>query len=100
MAARRRHAPTTGRLGARAILLARPRFVHEETWMPQGTVKTFDPETGTGVVVQDDLVERPIDREAFTASRLMELRLGQRVRFELEEQGDDVRITQLNIVSL
>jgi cold shock CspA family protein len=68
--------------------------------MPQGTVKSFDPATGTGVVVQDDLVERPIDREAFTASRLMELRLGQRVRFELEEEGEDARVTQLNIVSL
>jgi 2-phospho-L-lactate/phosphoenolpyruvate guanylyltransferase len=72
----------------------------EESWMPQGTVKSFDPETGTGVVVKDDLVEVGIDREAFTASRLMELRLGQRVRFELEEDGDDVRVTQLNIVSL
>jgi cold shock CspA family protein len=68
--------------------------------MPQGTVKSFDPGTGTGVVVQDDLVERNVDREAFTASRLMELRLGQRVRFELEDDGDDVRVTQLNIVSL
>lgn len=68
--------------------------------MPQGTVKSFDPETSTGVIVKDDLVEIDIDREAFTASRLMELRLGQRVRFELEEDGDDVRVTQLNIVSL
>lgn len=68
--------------------------------MPQGTVKHFDPETGTGSLVQDDLVEREIDREAFTASRLMELRIGQRVRFELEQDGDDVRVTQLNIVSL
>ena len=68
--------------------------------MPQGTVKHFDPQTGTGSLVQDDLVERDIDREAFTASRLMELRVGQRVRFEVEQDGDDERVTQLNIVSL
>jgi cold shock CspA family protein len=68
--------------------------------MPQGTVKHFDPGTGTGSLVQDDLVERDIDREAFTASRLMELRVGQRVRFELEQDGDDERVTQLNIISL
>lgn len=68
--------------------------------MPQGTVKSFDPQTGTGSLVQDDLVERPIDRQAFAASGLMELRLGQRVRFELEEEGDEVRVAQLNIISL
>lgn len=68
--------------------------------MPQGTVKSFDPETGTGTLVQDDLVEREISHEAFASSRLMELRLGQRVRFELETEGDDVQVTQLNIVSL
>jgi cold shock CspA family protein len=77
---------------------ARPRY--EETWMPQGTVKHFDPDTGTGSLVQDDLVERDIDRQAFAASGLMELRLGQRIRFELEDDGDETRITQLNIVSL
>lgn len=68
--------------------------------MPQGTVKHFDPETGVGSLVQDDLVERAIDKEAFAASGLMELRIGQRVRFELEEDGENVRVAQLNIVSL
>lgn len=68
--------------------------------MPQGTVKEFDPDTGTGSLVQDDLVERPIDREAFAASGLMELRIGQRVRFELEEDGEQTRVSQLSIVSL
>ena len=68
--------------------------------MPQGTVKSFDPDTSTGSLVQDDLVERSIDREAFVASGLMELRLGQRVRFQLEEDGDEARVTQLNIISL
>ncbi len=68
--------------------------------MPQGTVKHFDAETGTGSLVQDDLVERGIDREAFAASGLMELRVGQRVRFELEEDGEDARVAQLNIISL
>lgn len=68
--------------------------------MPQGTVKHFDADTSTGSLVQDDLVERDIDREAFAASGLMELRVGQRVRFELDEDGEDVRVTQLSIISL
>ena len=41
-----------------------------------------------------------VDREAIAASGLLELRLGQRVRFELEETGDEIRVTNLNIVSM
>lgn len=68
--------------------------------MPQGTVKSFDPSRGTAVVLDDRLAEHPVDREAFAASGLRELRLGQRVRFELSHDGDDERVTNLNIVSL
>ena len=68
--------------------------------MPQGTVKSFDPSTWTAVVLDDQLAEHPVDREAFAASGLRELRLGQRVRFELSSDGDDERVTNLNIVSL
>lgn len=64
--------------------------------MPQGTVKNFDPASRTAALLDDGLVEHAVDAEAFAASGLMELRLGQRVRYELD--GD--RVTQLNIVSL
>jgi cold shock CspA family protein len=68
--------------------------------MPQGTVKTFDPATSTGTLLDDALRERAYDRDAFTASGLQELRVGQRVRFQLEGDGDEPRVAQLNIVSL
>lgn len=68
--------------------------------MPQGTVKSFDPATKRAVILDDELHERTADREAFAASGLRELRLGQRVRFELEEQGEQERVTNLNIISL
>lgn len=68
--------------------------------MPQGTVKAFDPTTRTAVLMDDSLVELAVDREAFAASGLLELRIGQRVRFELEDDGDDRRVTNLNLVSL
>ena len=64
--------------------------------MPQGTIKDFDLETGTGTVVQDDLQELTFDTQTFLDSRLEELRLGQRVRFRRD--GDQVR--DLQIVSL
>jgi cold shock CspA family protein len=68
--------------------------------MPQGTVKSFDPETTRSVILDDQLNEYAVDREAFAASGLRELRLGQRVRFELDGEDDDVRVTNLNIISL
>lgn len=64
--------------------------------MPQGTIKDFDIETGTGTVVLDDLEELPFDTQTFLDSRLEELRLGQRVR--LRRDGDTV--TDLQLVSL
>jgi cold shock CspA family protein len=68
--------------------------------MPQGTVKSFDPETKTAVVLDDGLNERHVDREAFAASGLRELRLGQRVRFQVVEEAGRERVTNLNIISL
>jgi len=68
--------------------------------MPQGTVKTFDSGTQTAVLLDDSLAELTVDREAVAASGLLELRIGQRVRFELQPDGDEQRVTNLNIVSL
>lgn len=68
--------------------------------MPQGTVKSFDPESKTAVVLDDDLNQLPVDREAFAASGLRELRLGQRVRFEIDREIGTERVTNLNIVSM
>ena len=82
-----------------AILRGRAPVL-EELVMPQGTVKSYDPATSTGTVVDDTLRERRFDRDAFTASGLQELRIGQRVRYQLEGDADDARVTHLNIVSL
>jgi cold shock CspA family protein len=68
--------------------------------MPQGTVKYFDPETNSGVVMLDNSDELPVDAETFASSGLLELRLGQRVRFEVEGSGDEQRIASLNLVSI
>ena len=67
--------------------------------MPQGTVKHFDIQTRTGTVLLDDQRELPFDAETFTASGLIELRLGQRVRFEIEDTGEDKRVRELQLVS-
>lgn len=68
--------------------------------MPQGTVKHFDVETRTGTVLLDNQDELPIDADTFASSGLLELRLGQRVRFRIEDDGERQRVRGLNLVSL
>ena len=68
--------------------------------MPQGTIKQFDVETNTGIVVLDDTEELPIDAHTFARSGLMEVRLGQRVRFEVTGPEDARQISNLTLVSL
>ena len=63
--------------------------------MPQGTVKWYDPEARSGTLVTDDQTEYSFDNQTFMASGLEELRLGQRVRFDI----DGERLRNLNLVS-
>ena len=67
--------------------------------MPQGTVKYFDVSTNTGTVLLDNQEELPVDHETFAGSGLLELRLGQRVRFDLEGSDDNRRVRNLKLVS-
>ena len=68
--------------------------------MPQGTIKQFDVDTNTGIVVLDDTEELPIDAQTFARSGLMELRLGQRVRFEVTGPEGARQVSNLTLVSL
>ena len=68
--------------------------------MPQGTIRTYHPSSRTGTLLDDGLVEYPFDAEAFRASGLQELRIGQRVRFQLEQEDGEERVAHLNVVSL
>ncbi|POM24593.1 hypothetical protein BTM25_32240 [Actinomadura rubteroloni] len=53
----------------------------------QATVRTFDTETQTGSVLLDDGTELHFDADAFAAGGLRLLRLGQRVRLGVEDDG-------------
>lgn len=48
----------------------------------------------------DNADELPIDAQTFAASGLLELRLGQRVRFGIDGADDGARVRDLTIVSL
>jgi 2-phospho-L-lactate guanylyltransferase len=62
----------------------------------QATVRSFDPATRSGSVLLDDGTELPYDRPAFDAGGIRLLRLGQRVRIEV----DGPRVTFLTIATL
>ena len=68
--------------------------------MPQGTIRSFDPETRSGSLLDDELVEMPFGGRAMQASGLRELRIGQRVRFTLTGDADAREVATLHIVSL
>ncbi|MEX2254154.1 MAG: hypothetical protein WEC34_01840, partial [Acidimicrobiia bacterium] len=59
----------------------------------QGVVRTYDPQTGEGIVVSDaDRAEFVLSAEALTGSLFRMLRQGQRVNFELDGDGRATRV--------
>ena len=62
----------------------------------QATVRSFDPDSRSGTVLLDDGVELPYDRDAFDAGAVRLLRVGQRVRIEV----DWPRVTFLTVATL
>jgi 2-phospho-L-lactate guanylyltransferase len=68
--------------------------------MPQGTIRSFDPATRSGSLLDDGLTEIRFGGRAVQASGLRELRIGQRVRFTLTGDADAPEVATINIVSL
>jgi cold shock CspA family protein len=59
----------------------------------QGVVRTFDPQTGEGVVITDtDRSEHVLATNALDGSLFRMLRQGQRVNFELDGEGRATKI--------
>lgn len=59
----------------------------------QGVVKSYDPVTGDGLVLTDtDLAEYELAADALAGSVFRMLRQGQRVVFDLDDQGFATRL--------
>ncbi len=57
--------------------------------MLQGVVKTYDPETGIGVIIRDDNRSAAILRPGSLEGSIFRfLRQGQRVVFEIDQDGN------------
>ncbi|MFF4212849.1 hypothetical protein ACFYZE_26535 [Streptomyces sp. NPDC001796] len=63
----------------------------------QATAYTYDPDSRTGQVLLDDGTPVPFDAAAFDAGGLRLLRPGQRVRVDMEGEGEGRRITLVTL---
>ncbi|MCA1831312.1 MAG: hypothetical protein ABR548_10795 [Actinomycetota bacterium] len=68
--------------------------------MKQGTIKTYDAPTRSGVIMDDAKTEFPYGPDSFKESGLRELRLGQRVKFNVTGEGDKMKVFDLTLVTL
>jgi cold shock CspA family protein len=59
----------------------------------QGTIKHFDDGSRSGTVLTDDRTEIAIDDGSLRGSGILTLRIGQRVKFEVE-QSDHGRVAR------
>ncbi|MGZ4115601.1 MAG: hypothetical protein ACXVQU_01660 [Actinomycetota bacterium] len=55
--------------------------------MAQGTIRDYEAETRTGSLVLDDGTEVGIDATSVEGAGILDLRIGQRVRFDVVDEG-------------
>jgi cold shock CspA family protein len=68
--------------------------------MPQGTIRDFDPQSRDGSLLMEDHTEVHIDATSVEGAGLLSLRIGQRVRFDLVDEGGRKVARTLRIVTL
>jgi 2-phospho-L-lactate guanylyltransferase len=66
----------------------------------QGTVKTYDTNTRTGSLLTDDSAEIAIDERSLGDPPARFLRIGQRVRFDVEAAAEGTVARDLHLVTL
>jgi cold shock CspA family protein len=67
--------------------------------MAQGTIQEFDAETREGALLLDDRSEVHIDATSLEGSDVRSLRLGQRVKFDLVDEGGRKVARSLRLVT-
>ncbi len=67
--------------------------------MAQGTIKDFDDQTRSGTLLQDDRSEVRIDAESLEGAGIRTLRLGQRVIYDLSDEGGAKVARRLRLVT-
>jgi cold shock CspA family protein len=67
--------------------------------VPQGTIRTFNAESQSGLIFDDTKNEYAFDFDSFRNSGLREFRIGQRVKFSLHGSPPRQKVRDLTIVS-
>jgi cold shock CspA family protein len=67
--------------------------------VPQGTVKTYNLEERTGSLLTDDQQEIAIDAGSVEGAGIRYLRIGQRVKFDIADEGGTKVARTLRIVT-
>ncbi len=67
--------------------------------MPQGTIKDYDRENRTGTLLTDTEEEVTIDAGSVEGAGIRYLRIGQRVKFDIADEGGKKVARTLRIVT-
>jgi len=68
--------------------------------MPQGTIKTYDTSSRSGLILDDQKRELAFDHDSFRHSGVRLFRIGQRVKYQLVGQAERAQVRDLTIVTL
>lgn len=68
--------------------------------MPQGTIKDYDVDNRVGSLLTDDEEEIRIDATSVEGAGIRYLRIGQRVKFDIVDEGGKKVARTLRIVTL
>jgi cold shock CspA family protein len=71
----------------------------KERTVDQGTIKDFDEKERTGMLLTDDRSEIAIDAVSLEGSDVLTLRIGQRVKFEIEDRDGSPVARSLRLVT-
>lgn len=67
--------------------------------MAQGTIRAFNSQSRSGLILDDSQTEFPFDFDSFRDSGMREFRIGQRVKFRVEGDEKRPKVRDLTIVS-
>ena len=67
--------------------------------MPQGTIKEFDEDSRNGSLLMEDRTEVRIDATSIEGAGIRSLRIGQRVKFDIVDEGNAKVARALRLVT-
>lgn len=67
--------------------------------VPQGTIKTYNAQSRSGLILDDAKNEIPFDFDSFRESGMRDFRIGQRVKFALEGEPPRQKVRNLTLVT-